>query len=74
MIDYENFKKVIVRIASVAQEKLGGANEDLLAIKLQKDETNAEEKEAKRQNNRQRHANEKNQKKEELDKLREQFK
>jgi len=34
MIDYENFKKVIVRIASVAQEKLGGANEDLLAIKL----------------------------------------
>jgi len=35
MIDYENFKKVIVRIASVAQEKLGvGANEDRLAQKL----------------------------------------
>ena len=38
MIDYENFKKVLARIAIVAQEKLGvGANEDKLAEKLQND-------------------------------------
>lgn len=38
MIDFENFKKVIIRIATVAQEKLGvGANEDRLAEKLQND-------------------------------------
>ena len=54
MIDYENFKKVMVRIATVAQEKLGvGANEDRLAEKLQNDQTNAEEKEEKKQRFRQ---------------------
>ena len=40
----------MVRIASVAQEKLGvGANEDRLAEKLANDQTNAEEKEEKKQ-------------------------
>lgn len=29
MIDYSSFKKAIVRISIMAQEKLGGANEDL---------------------------------------------
>ena len=34
MIDYEAFKKALVRVAVLAQEKLGGADQDLLAAKL----------------------------------------
>ena len=38
MIDYESFKKAIVRISVMAQDKLGvGANEDLLKQKLERD-------------------------------------
>ena len=35
MVDYQAFKKAIVRISVMAQEKLGGVNEDLLAKKLE---------------------------------------
>ena len=45
MIDYEAFKKALVRIACIAQEKLGIDDEDLLARKLQNDQANREEKE-----------------------------
>jgi len=37
MIDYEAFKKAIIRISAMAQEKLGGANDDVLKAKLNKD-------------------------------------
>ncbi len=45
MIDYEAFKKALVRIACLAQEKLGIDDEDRLARKLQNDQANREEKE-----------------------------
>ena len=45
MIDYEAFKKALVRIACIAQEKLGIDDEDRLARKLQNDQANREEKE-----------------------------
>ena len=46
MIDYESFKKAIVRISVMAQDKLGvGANEDLLKEKLERE---AKVKEAER--------------------------
>jgi len=37
MIDYESFKKALVRISVMAQEKLDGGNKDLLKEKLDRD-------------------------------------
>ena len=37
MLDYEAFKKAIVRISIIAQEKLGGGNSDNLKKKLEDD-------------------------------------
>lgn len=45
MIDYNAFKKAIVRISIMAQEKLGGTDEDLLKAKLEKEEAAKREKE-----------------------------
>jgi hypothetical protein len=48
MIDYDSFKKAIVRISVMAQEKLDpnatSANEDLLKKRLQQDRRQNEEK------------------------------
>lgn len=74
MIDFENFKKVIIRIATIAQEKLGvGANEDRLAEKLQNDQTNAEEREEKKQRFKQKQKEQDEAKRTEMEKLREEF-
>jgi len=48
MIDYQAFKKALVRIAVIAQEKLGGAEADLLAKKLQNDKSKHEEQKKQR--------------------------
>ena len=45
MLDYEYFKKGLVRIAIMAQDKLGGQKEDLLLSKLEEEtKKNDEEK------------------------------
>ena len=40
MIDYQSFLKSLIRISVIAQEKLGGAKEDLLKQKMDKDTAN----------------------------------
>lgn len=40
MIDFSSFQKSLVRISVIAQEKLGGAKEDLLKQKMDKDTAN----------------------------------
>ena len=77
MIDYEAFKKAIVRISVMAQEKLDptgtSANEDLLKKKLQQDQKENEQKKETRDKMLNQLSEKDKRKKQELDKLREQF-
>lgn len=74
MIDFDAFKKAIVRISSLAQEKLGGANEDLLKKKLDSDAQKRAKEDEKKKELRENAARKNAKDKEELGNLRQQFK
>jgi len=73
MIDYSSFMKGMIRISVIAQEKLGGAKEDLLKQKMDKDTANnkvvADEKKVAIAKNKEREKKSK----EEMAKLKQQF-
>ncbi len=52
VLDYEYFKKALVRIAIMAQDYLGGQKEELFIEKLQEETQKKEEEQRKRDNTR----------------------
>ena len=59
MLDFEYFKKGLVRIAIMAQDMLGGQKEDLLIDKLNEETRKAEEEKRKKQKLKQKEAEDK---------------
>lgn len=74
MIDFTSFQKAIVRISALAQEKLGGTNDDLLKKKLDSDAQAKAKEDEKKKELRQQAKEREAKNKDELEKLREQFK
>jgi hypothetical protein len=73
MVDYDYFKKAIVRISIIAQEKLGGNNEDLLKSKLEAENKQNQQLEAQKRQAADKFKKKDQKSKAEMDQLRKQF-
>ena len=70
MVDFNYFKKAIVRISITAQEKLGGNQSDLLKAKLEKERANNQMLEQQKENAKQKFKKKEAKTKQEMDMLR----